>query len=465
MPFNAQTQEIHDQASQCNTEARTYQSLMDNEEVGSARYKELEICRDAAFAKFDHIMGGFEAAQRQASNDELMNQRFHEHRISEHRPAASPHIQLEARSPYEVEDREKLHVNLFLGMVRAGATAGRGAMMEFIKEHKEQYLQVKRHKEAMGDDKALVLNEKEERDLGVTTATDISDHVVPVELVNDIDRAAKAYGPMWDASRTRRLNTAGGGKIEYPTVDDTGNGMVLYAEKANRAATTADPTFSHIDIDAIKYGTPVIKVSRELLQDSQFNMRNLITDLFAERVGRGMNNIFYAGSGAGGNIEGLANAANQTARRIAAGAATALTFNDILNLIHHVDPAYRAGPLTYMQFNDSTLKVLRGVTTGISATDRQPLWTMGDVRRGEPAAIWGVPYVVQQEAPNVGANAASILYGDHNKFITRVAQGMVFSMTTELYWANDQIGMKTDVRADTGMLQLNAFALLRHPSS
>lgn len=102
MPFNAQTQEIHDQASQCNTEARTYQSLMDNEEVGSARYKELEICRDAAFAKFDHIMGGFEAAQRQASNDELMNQRFHEHRISEHRPAASPHIQLEARSPYEV---------------------------------------------------------------------------------------------------------------------------------------------------------------------------------------------------------------------------------------------------------------------------------------------------------------------------------------------------------------------------
>ncbi len=52
---------------------------------------------------------------------------------------------------------------------------------------------------------------------------------------------------------------------------------------------------------------------------------------------------------------------------------TAVTFDELLDLYHSVDPAYRASPKARWMFNDTTLKAIRKLKGG----DGQYIWQMG----------------------------------------------------------------------------------------
>ncbi|HET6491341.1 MAG TPA: phage major capsid protein, partial [Burkholderiales bacterium] len=195
-------------------------------------------------------------------------------------------------------------------------------------------------------------------------------YTVPEGFSGELDKALALWGPMWDANIVRELNTSSGNKLPWPTVDDTSKTGELHTE--NGAATDdggADVVFGQKELDAYVYDTEMVRIPIELLQDSAFNMESLLSDLFGERLGRKANAVLTTGTGSS-QPDGIvtASGAGNTA-----ASATTLDSDELLDLLHKVDPAYRGSPKVRWMFNDATLAAIRKLKDG----NGNYLWQMG----------------------------------------------------------------------------------------
>lgn len=282
-----------------------------------------------------------------------------------------------------------------------------------------------------------------------TVTTTGGGHTVPTEFSGEIDKAMSAWGPMWDASVVRELNTSNGRNIPWPTVDDTAKtGRIKSINTTVDDDNTDDVVFGQKQLDAYIYDTGMVRIPLELLQDSAFNIEALMNDLFGERLGRLANAVLTTGNGSGapnGIVSG-------SAVGKAAAAVAAFTADELIDLVHSVDPAYRQSPKCRWQFNDTVLAAIRKLKDG----QNNYLWQLGDVRTGEPNLLLGFPYSVNQAMANPAANAKPIIFGDHSRYIVRKVMGFQVMTLRERYAENFQVGMVGFKRFDGELMNTAA---------
>lgn len=292
-----------------------------------------------------------------------------------------------------------------------------------------------------------------------STGTDSAGgYTVPTEFSGEIDKAMAAWGPMWDANVVRELNTSNGRQIDWPTIDDTGKTGRIKAENASVDDDgTDDAAFGEKPLNAYVYDTGMVRVPLELLQDSAFDIPALMDDLFGERLGRLANSILTTGTGSS-QPNGIVTAASvgDTAAAVAA-----VTSDELIDLVHSVDPAYRASPRCRWQFNDATLAAILKLKDG----DGNYLWKMGDVRTGEPNMLLGHPYSVNQAMASMAASAKPILFGDHSRYVVRKVMGFQVMTLRERYAENFQVGMVGFKRFDGELLNTAAVKVMQMAAS
>ena len=189
---------------------------------------------------------------------------------------------------------------------------------------------------------------KEERAQSVGTTT-AGGFTVPEGFSGFIEDALLQFSGIRNAATV--LPTATGATLPFPTNDDTGNAGALLAE--NTQDSEQDLTFGEMQLGAYKYTSKIIRVSVELMQDSAFNMDAYIGGKFGERLGRATSAHYATGTGTA-QPNGLMTAAT-TGKTAALN--SAITYLEMLDLKHSVDPAYRMS--AKWAFNDSTLKALK----------------------------------------------------------------------------------------------------------
>lgn len=288
----------------------------------------------------------------------------------------------------------------------------------------------------------------EQRALTSTTGSS-GGYTVPVELMTEIDQAMAAWGPMWDADIVREITTTTGVQLKWPTIDDTAKTARIKAQ--NAAADddgTDDPAFGEKTLDAYVYDTGIVRIPMELLQDSAFNIESLMNDLFGERLGRLANSVLTVGTGSS-QPQGIVPATSLG--KTAAGTA-AITADELIDLFHSVDPAYRASPKCRWMFNDSTLAAIRKLKDG----DGNYLWQMGDVRTGEPDLFLGKAYSVNQAMASLAAAAKPVIFGDLSRYIVRKVGGFQVMTLRERYAEYFQVGMVGFKRFDGELLNTAA---------
>ncbi|RMF11099.1 MAG: phage major capsid protein, partial [Alphaproteobacteria bacterium] len=240
---------------------------------------------------------------------------------------------------------------------------------------------------------------------------------------------------------------------KWPTIDDTANTGRIKAENASVDDDgTDDAVFSEKQLEAYVYDTGMVRVPMELLQDSAFDMQALLTDLFAERLGRAANAALTTGTGTA-QPHGVVTAAG-VGKTTASG--TAIAADELIDLLHSVDPAYRASPSARWMFNDSTLAAIRKLKDG----QGNYLWQLGDIRAGEPATILGHPYSINQAMASIGVNNRTVLFGDFSRYVVRKVRSFEVLTLRERYAENFQIGMVAFKRFDGELLNSNAVKAL-----
>lgn len=263
-----------------------------------------------------------------------------------------------------------------------------------------------------------------------STSTTAGGYLVPQGFSAQLEKALKEYGGMRSVARV--FPTPDGRDIPWPTVDDTSNVGEIIAE--NSAHNAQDVAFGQVTLKAYKYSSKIVLVSQELLQDSFFNVEELLAGLLAERIGRITNTHFTTGDGSS-KPKGIVAESSGTAG--ATGSATAVTYAQLVDLLHSVDPAYRLN--ARFMFADSTLKSIKKLVDGSS----RPLWQPGltsGMAAGAPDTILGYPYTINQDVAAMAANAKSVLFGDFSKYIIRDAKDVTIARLVERYAEYGQVG-------------------------
>lgn len=279
------------------------------------------------------------------------------------------------------------------------------------------------------------LNADEWKQIRAATSTTTGSEggfTVQTDVAKAISDALKAFGGMREVSTV--ITTEQGNPLNYPTSDGTAETGELIAE--NVTATAADPTFGTVALTTYKFSSKVVAVPFELLQDSAVDIESFVNSRLITRIGRSTNNLFTVGTGTA-QPRGVVTA-SAAGKVGAAGQTLTVIYDDLVDLIHSVDPAYRALGRCRFMMNDSSLKVIRKLKDGSG----RPIFLPGYELNGKmPDTILGYEVSINQDVAAMAANAKSILFGDFSYYIIRDVMGAtLFRFTDSAYAKLGQVG-------------------------
>lgn len=265
-------------------------------------------------------------------------------------------------------------------------------------------------------------------------------YLVPNGWGGELLEAMKAFGGMRDVATI--ITTAGGNPLPWPTVDETSVEGEIVAE--NESATEQDASFGTTSLGSRKYSSKIFTIPFELLQDQGpgIDVEAFIRRAAAMRIARITNRHFTVGSGSG-QPEGIVT--GSAAGKVGAtGKATAFDFDDLYDLEHSVDPAYRSLPGVGFMFHDTTLRFMKK----LKDADGRPLWVPGYTTK-EPDVLNGYRYKINQHMPVMAANAKSVLFGDLSSYMIRdIMQVTLFRFDDSAFIKKGQIGFLAWSRHD-----------------
>jgi len=274
-----------------------------------------------------------------------------------------------------------------------------------------------------------------------TTTGSEGGFTVATTIAAAVADALKAFGGMRSVATV--LQTVNGATINFPNSDGTAEEGEIVAQ--NVSATDLDVSFGTTAIEVFKYSSKVVAVPVELLQDASIDIEAFVTNRCAQRVGRISNKHFTIGTGTG-QPKGVQVAA--TAGKVGAtGQTTSITFEDLIDLEHSVDVAYREGGRCRWMMNDATFKAIKKMKD----TAGRPIFIPGyDGLAGAVAdSILGYPVTINNHMPVMAANAKSVLFGDFSHYIVRdvVSATEMQRYTDSAYAKKGQIGFNLWARA------------------
>lgn len=308
-----------------------------------------------------------------------------------------------------------------------------------------------------------LLTGKSNQDLGVRNA---QSEGLPTEggyLVPDLFRVKlqerlKMFGGI--ASVAEHYDTGNGNPIEWPTIDDTGNvGEIV--QEGNTFSGGADLVFGTNQLSSYSYMTggasaSPLRVSRELIQDTSFDIMGLLSRLLGTRIARIQAVHWATGTGVGqplGLFTGLTpvqNAAN-----------TGIAYDDLISAIHSVDPAYRGNARWVM--NDLTLASVEKLKDSAG----NPIYRGRDANMAlglNESTLLGYPITIDQAVSTVVANSPTVQWGAFGDikqgYVIRDVKSVELLVNPYTRMANRQVEFTAWARADGTQQDTNAYVTL-----
>ena len=156
-------------------------------------------------------------------------------------------------------------------------------------------------------------------------------YLVPEEFEKDIVRGIDETNIIRSIAKV--ITTANDRKIPIAV----GHSVATWTAE-NAAYTESNPTFGQKQIDAFKL-TDLVRVSIELLQDSEFDLESYIAAEFARAFGIAEEQAFCVGTGTN-QPTGIFTANGGTVG-VTAAAANAITLDEIISLVYSLKSPYR----------------------------------------------------------------------------------------------------------------------------
>ena len=241
----------------------------------------------------------------------------------------------------------------------------------------------------------------------------------------------------------------GSGQHKIPVVASHGAGSWVEEEQT---IPESDDAFTQVTLSAHKFAT-MIRVSRELLNDSAFDIAGYIALEFVRRAGAAEEDAIINGDGSHKPI-GLLHATLGAQVGVTAASASAITSDELIDLQHSLKSSYRRKACWIM--NDATISALRKLKDG----QGQYIWQPG-IKEGAPDMLFNQRVLMSNYMPLIGSGNKVILYGDYSYYWLAEREGRTLERLNELYAVTDQVGFKMTERLDGRLILPEAVKCLQ----
>lgn len=203
-------------------------------------------------------------------------------------------------------------------------------------------------------------------------------------------------------------------------------------------------TFGNKQIGAFKLGG-IIKVSEELINDEMVGFEDYMANQIAVGIDKAEAPAFCTGDGVGkptGYTTGLA-------AGVTLSTTTGITENEIVEIYYALPEAYRKRAT--WRLNTNTLKKIRGIkdSNGVSIYKEE-------IKNG---TIEGRPFKIDDNMPDMAANAKAIIFGDFKFYQIGDRGDMSVQRLNERYADVGLIGFKVRVRVDAKRMLDEPFVI------
>jgi HK97 family phage major capsid protein len=280
-----------------------------------------------------------------------------------------------------------------------------------------------------------------------TTNDGLGGFSVPKVYDTALIKVMKSFSGIMQAANI--FNTSTGVDMLMAKSDQTAEKGAIIGE--GNTDIVQDFSLGQVSVGSKIFTSRVIKVNKQLLTDSFLNFQAEVIDIAAMRIARYAEEVFTLG---GGSITGLIPA-------LTTGHTSALvdgvSYDDLIDLQHSVDPSYRQAPTCGYMFNDNTLKAMRK----LKDSEGRPLWQPSLVA-GEPNLFAGKRYFINQEMADLATGAKAIAFGDFSKYRIRVVQDRELVVLREKYALERQIGFNIFQRMDSVLIDNTAIKVMEN---
>ena len=287
---------------------------------------------------------------------------------------------------------------------------------------------------------------------GETQLADGSSGVVlPKTISNRILSAVKNISPILEKSDLYMVK----GTLVFPKYDETSDHVtVAYASEFSSLGEHSG-VFSTVSLGQNLAGC-LVKISRSLINNADFDVVGYAITKVAEGVAKFLEGELLAGTGAAGHMTGaLVGGTSQ-----AAGAATFLTADDLINVQMKVAQKYRDNANACWIMNTSTLAAIRKLK---DQEDRYILTP--DVAAGFGYNLLG-HHVFESDAMDaIAASKKTIVFGDFKGLAVRITPEIQIQVLNEVFADQHATGLTAWVEADSKVLDAKAIAYLTMAAS
>ena len=303
-----------------------------------------------------------------------------------------------------------------------------------------------------------------------TTTGSQGGYVVPQGFSGLLEEAKKWFGGIEGV--VGKFESETGNPWPWPTVNDTTNRGRIIGQ--NQQVVETDLVFGQTTFNAFIGSSDLILIPLALLQDSYFDIDGMVSRLLGIRMGRLYNWKCTLGTGTNeptGIV--LAAVASGNILTLSAGSTASVAYNNLIDLEHSVDPAYRENDTSRFMFSDTMLKLLKKLVD----SNNRPLWQPGltasfqhgaAVMTGSKPKILEHEYVINNDMAIPSASAYSGLFGDMDTFkVRQVTGGTTVLRLVERYADYMQIGFIAFQRFDSNLVDAGThpIAVLQQSSS
>lgn len=279
-------------------------------------------------------------------------------------------------------------------------------------------------------------------------------YTIPPGFLVRITETLKAFGGILNVAEV--INTDSGNPLQWPSFDGTAQVGAILAENAQE--TALDLAFGTKTLGAYTYSSKIVQASLQLMQDSAFDLDGFVARQIGIRIGRAVAAHLATGTGTGQPTGLLTSASVGVAAPV--GSTNTITYDNLLDLLHSVDPAYRSNGARWL-LNDSTLKVIRK----FKDSQNRPLWEPS-VQAGVPDMLYGYEYTVDQAVPSLGVSAKPLGFGNiREAYVVRQVAGGQLLRLSERYADFLQVGYLGFLRLDAVANDTAAFKVYQNSAT
>lgn len=257
-------------------------------------------------------------------------------------------------------------------------------------------------------------------------------YAVPDEAMAPIVEAMKLIGGLLPYATVLPSET--GADLPIPTDNETATEGEIITE--NSQHNEGDIALSQVVLQSFLYSSKIVRVSVQLMDDAGFDFGTYVLRKLGERIGRVTSKHWISGDGSS-KPRGIVPAA--TVGKTAASA-TAIIYDELVDLLHSVDPIYRQNGTWLM--NDVSFSAIRKLKDGQSRA------IYGDLGSAAPDNLLGHKVSIDNNMPSMTSGQKPILFGDLKSYYVRLVKGPRVLRLEERYADFAQLGFLAFLRAD-----------------